>query len=128
MPKQDFSDYEKRLSIDHEQRCRTVLSAHFVWKVCKIRKCSRDRTCTGPMLISAHQDRKVRVQREIGLSGHACASLPACIAKAREAAFRDFEDIMEDFQRYRIDHPEVRLPKFDRCLKGRQPRRDTANP
>ena len=68
MPKQDFSNYEKRLAIDHEQRCRTILSVHFAWKVCKIRKCGRDQVCTGPMLVSAHQDRKVRIQREIGLS------------------------------------------------------------
>jgi len=80
------------------------------------------------MLVSAHQDRKVRIQREIGLSGHACARLPACIVTAQEPAFRLFEDIMDELRKYQIEHPEYRLPKFDRCLKGRQLPQDQSNP
>ena len=69
-----------------------------------------------------------RIQREIGLSGHACARLPACVANAQEPAFQIFERIMDELQKYQIEHPEYRLPKFDRCLKGRQSSQDLPNP
>jgi hypothetical protein len=36
--------------------------------------------------------------------------------------------LLDDLQRDLIAYPDEDLPKFDRCLKGRQPRRDTANP
>lgn len=120
MPKPEFTDYEQRPSADHEHRCRALLTAQLIWRICKIRKCGRDRACTSPMLVSPHQDRKVRIQCEIGLSGHACARLPACIANAQEPGFQTFERIMDDFQKDQIAHPELRLPKFDRCLRGRQ--------
>ncbi|WP_349435584.1 hypothetical protein [Pararhizobium sp. A13] len=128
MSKPEFTDYEKRLSADHERQCRALLTAQLIWRICRTRKCGRDRACTGPMLVSAHQGRKVRIQREIGLSGHACARLPACIANAQESGFQTFERIMDDFQKDQIAHPEYRLPKFDRCLKARQLRQDQSNP
>ena len=128
MSQPEFTDYEKRLSADHELRCRALLTAELIWRTCRTRKCGRDRACTGPMLVSAHQDRKVRIQREIGPSGHACARLPACVANAQEPAFQIFERIMDELQKYQIEHPEYRLPKFDRCLKGRQSSQDLPNP
>lgn len=122
MPKQDFTDYEQRLAADHEHQCRALLTIHLAWTVCSIRKCRRDRACSGPMLVSTHQRGKVRVQKEIGLSGHACAGLPACMARASDAAFETFETIRGEWQAYQLAHPQDRLPKFDRCLKaGRSP-------
>lgn len=35
---------------------------------------------------------------------------------------------MDELQKYQIEHPEYRLPKFDRCLKGRQSSQDLPNP
>jgi hypothetical protein len=128
MPKQDFSNYEKRLSIDHEQQSRSVMTYSVVWTYCRLRKCRRDRACTGPMLVSAHQNRKIRAQREIGLSGHACAKLPACIANASEEFFRLFEKDKDCLLDYLIKHPKGRLQKYDRRVEGRQPGRDTADP
>ena len=128
MPKQDLSDYEKRLSIDHERQCRTVLSCQLIWMICKTRKCRRDAACTGPMLASAHQNRKINVQREIGLSGRACAELPACLAHVPETVFQSFQEVKDHLLDHLVKHPEVRLPKFDRYLKGRKSRRDAADP
>ncbi|URK87126.1 hypothetical protein LP421_25545 [Rhizobium sp. RCAM05350] len=76
MPKQDFSEYERRVSADHERQCRSTLTIHGVWRICPIRKCRRDKACSGEMLASAHQNSKIRAQRETGLSGNACAKLP----------------------------------------------------
>jgi hypothetical protein len=128
MPKQDFSEYEKRVSADHERQCRTTLTIYSAWRVCPIRKCRRDKACSGEMRVSAHQDRKIRAQREIGLSGNACAKLPRCMATASALAFETFAECLDNLQGDLIAHPYEDLPKFDRCLKGRQPRRDTANP
>jgi hypothetical protein len=128
MPKQDFSDYEKRIAIDHERQCRSVLSTHSVWQDCSVRKCRRDGACTGEMLVSIHQDRKIRVQREIGLSGKACAKLPRCIATADASVFAAFTLCLDDLQKDLIAHPDEKLPKFDRYLKSRQPPRDSADP
>ncbi|WP_438752125.1 hypothetical protein [Pararhizobium sp. O133] len=128
MPKQDFTDYEKRIAIDHERQCRTVLTTCEVWQECPLRKCRRDRACTGEMLVSAHQDRKVRVQRELGLSGKACSKLPRCIATIDASFFAAFTDRLDTLQKYLVANPTVILPSFDRYLKGRQLRRDTADP
>ncbi len=128
MPKQDFSEYEKRVSVDHERQCRTLLTFHSAWRICRARKCRRDKACSGDMCVSAHQDRKIRTQREIGLSGNACARLPRCMATASASAYETFAQLLDDLQRDLIAHPDEDLPKFDRCLKGRQSRRDTANP
>ena len=128
MPKPDLSEYEKRVSADHERQCRTTLTIHSAWRLCPIRKCRRDKACSGEMLASAHQERKIRAQRETGLSGNACAKLPRCMATASAAAFETFAECLDDLQRDLIAYPDEDLPKFDRCLKGRQTRRDTANP
>jgi hypothetical protein len=128
MPKQDFTEYEKRVSADHERQCRTVLTFHSAWRICPNRKCRRDQACTGPMLVSAHQDHKIRAQREIGLSGHACAKLPRCVATTHAPGCSEFALCLDDLQKDMIAHPQEGLPKFDRCLKGRQTPRGTADP
>ncbi|WP_156373850.1 MULTISPECIES: hypothetical protein [unclassified Rhizobium] len=128
MPKLDLTDYEKRIAADHERQCRCVQTMHGIWQHCPVRKCRRDRACTGEMLVSAHQDRKVRIQRELGLSGKACAKLPQCIATADAKTFAAYSRRLDNLNRYLIAHPDETLRTYDRYLKGRQPPRDTANP
>ncbi len=128
MSQPDFSNYEKRLSVDHEQKCRTTCTIHGAWESCAIRKCRRDRACTGPMLRSAYQDGRVRAQREIGLTGNACARLPACVARAERSTFQFFDDCLDDLAKDMIAHPDEKLPSFDRKLKGRQSPQGLPNP
>ncbi|WEZ82085.1 hypothetical protein P6U16_12730 [Rhizobium sp. 32-5/1] len=116
----EFTDYEKRLSASHERHCRIIATKYRLWRICRTRKCARDLACTGAMLVSPHQNATVRVQREIGLSGNACSRLPACIANLNQTAFDSFEERMTALQKFLIEHPKYRLPKFDRCLKGRR--------
>ncbi len=117
----DLSEYERRRSIRHELEWRFVLTLTFAWKTCGTRKCGRDRACTGPMLVSPHQNAKVRIQRAIGLSGHACARLPPCMATTTKACFENYDRIVDAFQSAEVKDPGDDLADFARFLRRRCP-------
>ncbi|WP_313604807.1 hypothetical protein [Rhizobium sp.] len=83
MKRTDFSEYEKRRAQDHEEAWRlsaTLENIHS--RHCHYRMCRRSQFCSGPMLPSEHQRSVISAQKEIGLSGMACARLPMCMANA----------------------------------------------
>ena len=115
MDKPDFSDYEKLRAEQHEELCRAAASICFLDSgVCRLRACRRLRVCSGPMLPSAHQIRKVRAQQEIGLSGKACADLPLCIANREPKYYELFKQTMQKLQQIAIDEPN--LDVFRACI------------
>jgi hypothetical protein len=111
----DFTEYEKRLAADHERLWRGYLTEVVAVHLCKRRKCRRDGACTGPMRIAPSQASRVRAQREIGLSGKACASLPLCVANIPGEEFGVVEKYMDEFHRLLRENPGYRLPRLDRC-------------
>ncbi|WP_029617348.1 hypothetical protein [Pseudorhizobium marinum] len=75
------SEYELLRTQHHELLHRSVatkVGAPFI--LCGIRKCRRDKACTGPMQPSRHTRGAVQAQQLLGMSGNACARLPTCIA------------------------------------------------
>jgi hypothetical protein len=83
MPKTDYSEYEKRRAENHEIEWRLTATLVLIRsRFCHFRECRRVHYCIGPMVRSAHQDGQVVAQKEIGLSGDACACLPFCVAHA----------------------------------------------
>jgi len=111
----DLTAYEKRLAADHEKLWRGFLTDYVDGIGCARRKCRRDKACTGPMIVAPSQASRVPAQRELGLSGNACARLPLCMAVIPADAFAPVEKLMEDFHRYLQDNPGYRLPRLDRC-------------
>jgi hypothetical protein len=83
MAERDYSEYEKRRARDHEDTWRyAAMLINIPDRHCHYRLCRRHQACYGPMLTSNHQLGMVQAQKEIGLSGAACASLPMCVANA----------------------------------------------
>jgi hypothetical protein len=83
MANRDYSEYEKRRAEDHEDAWRFAATlVNISDRHCHYRVCRRYQICQGPMLPSDHQRGVVHAQKEIGLSGTACASLPMCMANA----------------------------------------------
>ena len=110
MDNPDFSDYEKRRAEQHEELCRAASSLVCISDgLCHLRSCRRRRVCGGRMLPSPHQALAVRAQREIGLSGKACAELPLCIANQKPGVFEIYKKAMDLLRRIRLDDPELDL-------------------
>ena len=110
MTKPDFSDYEKRRAEYHEEICRLASTmVHIASGFCRLRCCRRNRVCSGPMMPSPHQAWTVRAQREIGLSGSACADLPACIALKPPEYYAPYREVMTRVQEMQNEEPLVDL-------------------
>ncbi|KGD87741.1 MULTISPECIES: hypothetical protein [Rhizobium/Agrobacterium group] len=110
MDEPDFSNYEKRRAEQHEELCRAAATLFCISdRICHLRVCRRYRICVGPMLPSPHQAWAVRAQREIGLSGKACAELPLCIANQEPWAFDIYKKFMNVLQQVRLDSPKMDL-------------------
>ncbi|KKX27872.1 hypothetical protein YH62_21910 [Rhizobium sp. LC145] len=77
--------------------------------LCRLRSCRRRRVCGGPMQPSPHQALAVRAQREIGLSGKACADLPVCIANQKPWVFDIYKKLMADLLQIKLDIPKMDL-------------------
>jgi hypothetical protein len=123
MDKPDFSDYEKLRAEQHEGLCRATASISFLGNgFCRLRACGRRRVCSGPMLPSAHQIWKVRAQREIGLSGKACADLPLCIANREPQYYELFKQTLQSLQQIAIDEPNLDVLRA--CILVAARRRD----
>ncbi|MFB9952797.1 hypothetical protein ACFFP0_28460, partial [Rhizobium puerariae] len=110
MSKADFSEYEKRRAEQHEELCRATSSLMCIrGRICRLRTCRRRRVCCGPMLPSPHQAWAVRAQREIGLSGKACAELPFCVANQAPRIFEGYKRVMDGLRQVKQDWPEMDL-------------------
>ncbi|TCV70996.1 hypothetical protein EDE05_10723 [Neorhizobium sp. R1-B] len=122
MDKQDFSEYEKRRAEQHEKLCRaTALLMCLDHRICHLRACYRKRMCSGPMRPSPHQAGAVRAQREIGLSGKACAELPFCVANMAAQLFGRYSKLRSDLQQVAIDVPELDLLQACREVAAKPP-------
>ena len=107
MEQPDFGEYEKRRASEHEQMCRITASlCHINSGFCRLRVCRRRSACSGAMVPSPHQAWTVRAQREIGLSGRACADLPLCIAHREPEYYELFKRTLDEFRTMVEDHPE----------------------
>jgi hypothetical protein len=105
-----LSDYERFRAEQHEELCRATASIGFLDSgFCRLRACRRRGVCSGPMIPSAHQLWKVRAQREIGLSGKACADLPLCIANREPQHYELFKQTLQKLQQVAIDEPNLDL-------------------
>ena len=106
----DFSDSEKLRAEQHEELCRAASSLICISDdLCHLRSCRRRRVCSGPMQPSPHQAGAVRAQREIGLSGKACAELPLCIANQEPWIFDIYKKLTDNLRQVRLDHPKMDL-------------------
>ncbi|MGK6313146.1 hypothetical protein [Neorhizobium sp. DT-125] len=122
MDNPDFSDYEKRRAEQHEELCRAASSLMCINDgLCHLRSCRRRRVCSGPMQPSPHQAWAVRAQREIGLSGKACAELPLCIANQKPWVFEIYKKVMDGLRRVRQNNPELDL--VSACVENASRRR-----
>ena len=83
MTSRDYSEYERQRAEMHEVNWRLAATlVNIRSRYCRYRFCRRAQCCSGPMQPSEHQKGMVRAQKEIGLSGTACADLPMCMANA----------------------------------------------
>lgn len=118
-PNINFDAYEKERAAHHEKVCRTaatmLLTPYFA---CRIRKCRRDGKCTGPTFPSSRQMGHVRAQKALGLSGNACAKLPACIALADDDLFAAFEVEVKKMSERNKEQPHHGL-HFTRAVQAR---------
>jgi hypothetical protein len=98
----DYSEYEKRRARAHEETWRyAAMLVNIADRHCHYRRCRRLQACIGPMQASDHQLGMVKAQKEIGLSGTACAKLPICMANAtayRYALVRRVCQVVTDLQ------------------------------
>ncbi len=100
MSRTDFSEYEQRRAEFHESNWRLVASLFNIRsRECRFRQCRRLQCCVGPMLPSEHQRFQVRAQREIGLSGNACAKLPLCTAQMTERQYAPLRAAVDELVR-----------------------------
>ncbi|CAN7502919.1 hypothetical protein [Neorhizobium sp. LjRoot104] len=126
MDQPDLSEYEALRAEQHEELCRLAATlALITHRVCRLRACRRRRVCSGPMMASPHQAGKVRAQREIGLSGHACANLPICIAHREPEYYEIFRQTTESVRDMRADEPDIGLllGTFIQAAAMRRPKR-----
>jgi len=114
----DISGHERRLTDHHERLCRTAATYSSFYVICDIRKCRRDRGCTGPMVESDRQASRVAAQRFMGLSGNAAARLPLCVALVQESIYDVFLARREAILRALASDTSLHLPRFDRRLKS----------
>ena len=103
----DMTDYEKMRAARHEALCRMTASLSTIRLTCRFRRCRRDRICKGPLVLSNHQALQVEVQRMIGLSGNACATLPSCVDRLPPRAYELFRKGMSDFAEDMARWPEL---------------------
>ncbi|HCL67434.1 MAG TPA: hypothetical protein DIC56_21875 [Rhizobium sp.] len=116
----DIAGHDRRLKEHHERLCRTAATSVAFYVTCNIRKCRRDRGCTGPMVESDRQASKVAAQRFMGLSGSAAAHLPLCVALVQESIYHDrFLTRREAILQALASDRSLHLPRFDRRMNGR---------
>lgn len=114
----DIAGHDRRLKEHHERLCRTAATSVAFYVNCDIRKCRRDRGCTGPMVESDRQAAKVAAQRFMGLSGSAAAHLPLCVALVQESIYNRFLERREAILQALASDRSLHLPRFDRRLKS----------
>lgn len=114
----DIAGHERRLTDHHERLCRAAATSASFYVICDIRKCRRDRGCTGPMVESDRQASRVAAQRFMGLSGNAAARLPLCVALVQESIYDVFLARREAIRQAFASDNSLHLPRFDRRLKS----------
>jgi len=118
MKKENLIRYELLRAQSHELLHRVAATdAGAPHILCAIRKCRRDGGCVGPMMQSRHMGSAVRAQQALGMSGQACARLPACIAHQADDNFEVYK-IYADRQRNSVA-PGRLEPRRMRQLKSR---------
>lgn len=124
MARQDFSEYEKHRAAQHEMICRLAATMlKITQRLCRDRRCRRAEFCSGPMVRSDLQAPQVAAQKELGLTGEACAFLPRCAASAPAHTHRSFRDGMNLMLKKgsEADNDEIVLSYARTCLrKGRR--------
>jgi hypothetical protein len=124
MEKHDFSEYEKRRAEQHDKLSRATASLMCLDnRLCHLRACYRKHVCSGPMIPSPHQAGAVRAQREIGLSGKACAELPVCIANVEPLLFAHYAKLKNGLQSKASDDPGLDLLRACRHIATKPPNR-----
>lgn len=108
--------YELWRANEHEREARTAATSDLAPDRCRIRKCRRDHGCTGPMVPSAYQAFAIEAQRMLDFSGNAVACLPLCLAESDETTVRR---CMAQFPLLRLQLKSVKLPRYDKRLRGR---------
>jgi hypothetical protein len=102
MTQPDFSEYEQRRAENHELEWRIVaMLINIRSRRCRFRICRRNQLCYGTMLPSDHQRWQVRVQKDLGLTGAACADLPMCMANATADHYAQAREIHEKLMEVR---------------------------
>ena len=87
---------------------------------CALRKCRRDRFCSGPMIVSDYQSDRVSIQKMLGQSGKACERLPLCVASRDKEEFQQYRLAFDEVIKWLSEDKANKLPKCTRALKGRQ--------
>src|SRR3546814_11700197 len=90
----EMTESEAMRAAQHEELCRQTATLIYIpGRKCRLRQCWRRGVCSGAMVPSSHQARQVEVQRMMGLSGRACASLPLCAARLDCEHYQGFRKI-----------------------------------
>ena len=104
----DMSRIEALRAAQHEELCRQAATLVFIpERRCRFRQCWRRGVCSGAMVPSSHQARQMEVQRMLGLSGRACASLPVCVARLDGEQYQIFRRGMGELQQQFDEHREI---------------------
>ncbi|MGV8938001.1 MAG: hypothetical protein ACOH2J_12825 [Allorhizobium sp.] len=112
----DLQALERRLAGHHEQLCRTAASITPMG--CAIRRCWRNRGCSGAMIDSDRTKNARAAQKFMGYSGDAVARLPFCVARASDETYALYLEQLAMLKDWLAHDPSADLPLFDRRLKG----------
>ncbi|MBP1853159.1 hypothetical protein [Rhizobium halophytocola] len=116
-PTPDVSEVERRLCRYHEWRARLAAVHEGEVSTCRIRKCRRDGSCTGPMVPSPHLEMAAKARALVGIKSDLRARLPICVAAERGQPDREYALILAA-----IDEAlgmSACNDHFERKLKGR---------
>ncbi len=85
--------------------------------LCRLRKCHRDRVCSGPMRTSAVLLDRLNELHRLGLPSSACTVLPARLAAADQALLQVFEQWREWWTPRLKNLPEMTWPQLSKVLR-----------
>lgn len=115
MAKSDHYELERAREARHEARWRLMGTCHLKLRHnttpeqgCRIRRCRRNRMCSGPMIATPRQGQAITRERDLGLSGVAVACLPRCMVNLDDELFEL--------------HAQNTLTQLEEALFGHPPR------
>jgi len=124
-----YAAYRKYRAARHEMMARTAATllcsprSPTSFEPCRIRKCWRDRVCSGPMRACARLLDKQRALQRLGLPGPICTDLPACLAEADAEDFEMVKEALDECEEMYKDRPHLSWAKQSANLRAalRQP-------